>query len=319
MTADRLRQLAAEAGFEQIMKHKDGSTTVLPDALFERFAALVLQDNQAPAEAHGGVDCIGLALDLEARAKLVESQTTQRAMQAAAHGLRLLAAHPQPKGTDADDFAELNQTLLAECDRLRANLKSVWAKAEAAAERRGFKLVMQMPQEHVELVEATQAPAPAPELTDDELLRIWRKHYPQSVPGQLTVMAMRDVIAADRAASPSPAVAHQGGVDCIGLALDLEARAKTVESQTTERAMKAAAHGLRLLASSQTHAVAHGDGDANDMRSPTDHIDIAVALLETWARGDPAPLDRADARPVVIARLQSARAAIQASGIDAKP
>lgn len=49
MTADQLRQLAAEAGFEQVMKHKDGSTTVLPDALFERFAALVLAA-QSPAE-----------------------------------------------------------------------------------------------------------------------------------------------------------------------------------------------------------------------------------------------------------------------------
>jgi hypothetical protein len=41
-------------------------------------------------------------------------------------------------------------------------------------------------------------------------------------------------------------------VDCIGLALDLEARAKTVESQTTERVMLAAAHGLRLIAGSQS-------------------------------------------------------------------
>ena len=41
-------------------------------------------------------------------------------------------------------------------------------------------------------------------------------------------------------------------VDCIGLALDLEARAKMVESQTTERAMLAAAHGLRLIAGSQS-------------------------------------------------------------------
>jgi len=37
-------------------------------------------------------------------------------------------------------------------------------------------------------------------------------------------------------------------VDCIGLALDLEARLGTVESQTTERVMRAAANGLRLLA-----------------------------------------------------------------------
>lgn len=79
----------------------------------------------------------------------------------------LEAAQPQPKGTEAEDLAELNRTLLAECDRLRSNLKSVWAKAEAAAERRGLRLVLQMPQEHVEFVDAVQAPAPAP---DDKAL-----------------------------------------------------------------------------------------------------------------------------------------------------
>lgn len=60
------------------------------------------------------------------------------------------------------------------------------------------------------------------------------------------------------AASPAPAEAKeepkQGGVDCIGLALELEARAKLVESQTTERAMLAAANGLRLLATPQPQA-----------------------------------------------------------------
>ena len=44
------------------------------------------------------------------------------------------------------------------------------------------------------------------------------------------------------------------GIDCIGLALDLEARAKTVESQTTERVMIAAAQGLRLLVREQALA-----------------------------------------------------------------
>lgn len=39
------------------------------------------------------VDCIGLALDLEAQAKRVESQTVERAMLAAANGLRIIAAH----------------------------------------------------------------------------------------------------------------------------------------------------------------------------------------------------------------------------------
>lgn len=67
---------------------------------------------------------------------------------------------------------------------------------------------------------------------------------------------------AQNKAAPAPAtvateaVAHGGGVDCIGLALDLEKQAKTVESQTTERAMIAAAHGLRLLASAPAVPVA---------------------------------------------------------------
>lgn len=50
--------MAAEAGFELIMKHKDGSTTVLPDALFKNFAALVLAEHRSQGEeaAHGEAD-----------------------------------------------------------------------------------------------------------------------------------------------------------------------------------------------------------------------------------------------------------------------
>jgi len=36
-------------------------------------------------------------------------------------------------------------------------------------------------------------------------------------------------------------------VDCIGFALDLETQSKRVESQTVERAMIAAANGLRII------------------------------------------------------------------------
>lgn len=46
--------------------------------------------------------------------------------------------------------------------------------------------------------------------------------------------------------------AASASVDCIGLALDLETQARRVESQTTERAMMAAAHGLRLLSTQQS-------------------------------------------------------------------
>lgn len=51
---------------------------------------------RAPAAPVPQVDAIGAALELESRAKLVESQTTERAMLHAANCLRMLAAAPQP-------------------------------------------------------------------------------------------------------------------------------------------------------------------------------------------------------------------------------
>ena len=47
----------------------------------------------AAAPPHS-VDCIGIALDLEDRARTVESQTAQRAMLRGAQALRTLYAHP---------------------------------------------------------------------------------------------------------------------------------------------------------------------------------------------------------------------------------
>lgn len=55
-------------------------------------------------------------------------------------------------------------------------------------------------------------------------------------------MKLRRVVSYERTDAPAA-----GGVDWLGLALDLEAQAKRVESQTVERAMLAAAHGLRLM------------------------------------------------------------------------
>jgi hypothetical protein len=48
---------------------------------------------------------------------------------------------------------------------------------------------------------------------------------------------------------PAPPAAQRKPltVDCIGLALDLETQSKRVESQTVERAMIAAANGLRII------------------------------------------------------------------------
>ena len=39
-----IQEMAKQAGFEQVMRHKDGSSTVLPTTMFERFAALVLEE-----------------------------------------------------------------------------------------------------------------------------------------------------------------------------------------------------------------------------------------------------------------------------------
>lgn len=38
-----IEELAREAGFVQIMRHKDGSSTVLPTPMFERFARLIVE------------------------------------------------------------------------------------------------------------------------------------------------------------------------------------------------------------------------------------------------------------------------------------
>ena len=39
-----IQEMAKQAGFEQVMRHRDGSSTVLPNTMFERFAALVLEE-----------------------------------------------------------------------------------------------------------------------------------------------------------------------------------------------------------------------------------------------------------------------------------
>lgn len=53
-------------------------------------------------------------------------------------------------------------------------------------------------------------------------------------------------------AGSNPAAVAPPSVDWLGLALDLEAQAKRVESQTVERAMLAGAHGLRLMGAAAT-------------------------------------------------------------------
>ena len=78
--------------------------------------------------------------------------------------------------------------------------------------------------------------------------------HPSGQPGSYARGEYNGIVAAlrtirenyDRAAKESTQ-AGPVSVDCIGLALDLESRAEKVDSQTTERAMRAAANGLRLL------------------------------------------------------------------------
>lgn len=65
-----------------------------------------------PVSQQHTVDCIGLALDLESCAKKATSQTAQRAMEAAARGLRLLAATAQPAVPQGVAYAELPWTAI---------------------------------------------------------------------------------------------------------------------------------------------------------------------------------------------------------------
>jgi hypothetical protein len=56
----------------------------------ELYEALIAPTEQDAPAVTARVDWLGLALDLEAQAKRVESQTTERVMLAAARGLRLM-------------------------------------------------------------------------------------------------------------------------------------------------------------------------------------------------------------------------------------
>lgn len=63
------------------------------------------------------------------------------------------------RAVPAAELRDVNTALLAETDRLRRCIKSVWAKASAAAERRGFTLVDQGA--HTERYELVPAPGAA--------------------------------------------------------------------------------------------------------------------------------------------------------------
>lgn len=58
---------------------------------------------------------------------------------------------------------------------------------------------------------------------------------------------MTDTTTADKPEAPTDAPTGADRVDLLGLALQLESSSRKVESQTAQRAMLAAAHGLRMM------------------------------------------------------------------------
>jgi carotenoid cleavage dioxygenase-like enzyme len=76
-----------------------------------------------------------------------------------------------------------------------------------------------------------------------------QEHAHQAAPGTSVASRASEVSELEAGAAPTELEPPEvpTGVDWLGLALDLEAQAKRVESQTTERVMLAAARGLRLM------------------------------------------------------------------------
>jgi hypothetical protein len=70
--------------------YTDDSVTWCWHQIYDSDVRYVREDTAARRQWVGTVDCIGLALDLEVQAKRVESQTIERAMLAAANGLRII-------------------------------------------------------------------------------------------------------------------------------------------------------------------------------------------------------------------------------------
>lgn len=161
------------------------------------------------------------------------------------------SAQPQPESLPhpgTPEAEEMIDKLLAEHNR-PANMKNA-ARAGYMAARRLLQLA-RTPLPNVQpkgTVVAYRALKTGALMDAAEVEKLWPTAHDR-------VKAMWAPLVYATPDTQAPAPAQQGGVDCIGLALDLEARAKTVGSQTTERAMKAAAHGLRLLAASRAPAV----------------------------------------------------------------
>ena len=85
-------------------------------------------------QARADVDWRGLALDLEARAKTVESQTTERAMLAAAHGLRLMGSAPPAPAVEKRKPLTLDQ-IIAATDEISLSGGGVFVNVARAIEK----------------------------------------------------------------------------------------------------------------------------------------------------------------------------------------
>jgi hypothetical protein len=135
--------------------------------------------------------------------------------------------------SEKDEILSLHRQLAGE--RLRAD--QGWERAEAKS------------RECIELRERQAAPhAPADDLSPAYK---WLEMVAATNYGEVRQAALSMMAYYQGAAFPAPAAPHAQAepvtVDWLGLALDLEAQAKRVQSQTAERAMNAAANGLRLM------------------------------------------------------------------------
>lgn len=98
-------------------------TEVTPETLQLVERALNTYSGHEPASAP--VDWLGLALDLEAQAKRVESQTVERSMTAAAHGLRLMGAAQPPASEPTDVLTQQRDHWRKECRNLQDILRNI--------------------------------------------------------------------------------------------------------------------------------------------------------------------------------------------------
>lgn len=166
------------------------------------------------AQAAGSVDCIGLALELEFQSKLVESLATERAMRAAAHGLRLLAGGVAPVAPVAMwQFRHVTEEAWRELVPRTGQTLEV-AIAELLGYRVGTRRVYQVrPLFAGPAAPASASEAPVAVPLTDEQLRDALRQFPQDTVGSLR---FRWLYAKDFARAVERACAARWGVKLEG-------------------------------------------------------------------------------------------------------